>query len=127
LAKLRGGPHILDGEVSVLDDLGRSDFNRLQDRVRRRKGLEGCDPVTYCTFDLLARDGHSLISLPVEARKLQLRELLFVTMPAILYVGHFDGEHGKELYARARELKLEGLVAKRLGSPYLPGVRSKTG
>jgi bifunctional non-homologous end joining protein LigD len=125
LAKLKGGPHILDGEVSVLDDVGRSDFNRLQDRARRRKWFEGCDPVTYCAFDLLARDGHSLISLPVEARKLQLRELLFVTMPAILYVGHFDGEHGQELYDRARELKLEGLVAKRLGSPYVPGVRSK--
>jgi bifunctional non-homologous end joining protein LigD len=37
---------------------------------------------------------------------------------------HFDAEHGRQLYEHAKELKLEGLVAKRLGSPYLPGARS---
>lgn len=43
-ATLPGGPHILDGEVCVLDDLGRSDFNRLQDRAGHRRWVEGGDP-----------------------------------------------------------------------------------
>lgn len=124
LATLPGGPHVFDGEVCVLDDLGRSDFNRLQDRARRRRWYEGCDPVTYCAFDLLARDGKSLIALPVEERKRQLHEVLPSKLPGVLYVGDFDATEGARLFAHAKELKLEGLVAKRLGSPYQPGVRS---
>lgn len=125
LAQLAGGPHILDGEVCVLDELGRSDFDRLQDRARRRCFYPECDAVTFCAFDLLAKDGRSLISLPVERRKRQLQELLTPTPSSVLYVGHFDAEHGRVLYEQAvHMLKLEGLVAKRLGSPYRPGERS---
>ncbi len=44
--------------------------------------------------------------------------------PSLLYVGHFDAEHGRVVYEQAvHQLKLEGLVAKRLGSPYRPGER----
>ena len=125
LAQIPGGPHILDGEVCVLDELGRSDFNRLQDRARRRCFYPECDAVTFCAFDLLARDGRSLISLPVEQRKLQLQQLLTPMPPSVLYVGHFDAEHGRVVYEQAvHQLKLEGLVAKRLGSLYRPGERS---
>ena len=124
LGGLSGGPHIIDGEVCVLDDLGRSDFDRLQDRARRRRWYEGCDPVVFCAFDLLARDGRSLIGLPVEARKAQLSELLTPAPSAVLLVGHVDAAHGRQLFDTAKELKLEGLVAKRLGSIYLPGQRS---
>lgn len=124
LATISDGPHIIDGEVCVLDGFGRSDFARLQDRAHHRRWYEGCDPVVFCAFDLLARDGHSLISLPIEARKAQLGELLTPARPSVLYVGHFDAEHGRELFEHAKELKLEGLVAKRLGSLYTPGERS---
>lgn len=44
-----------------------------------------------------------------------------------MFVGHFNADHGPELFARAEELKLEGLVAKKLGSHYLPGKRSEAG
>lgn len=124
LAALPGGPHILDGEVCVLDEWGRSDFNRLQERAKRRRWYAGCDPVVFCAFDLLACDGRSLIGLPVEERKVRLANLLTPAPASVLYVGHFDADHGRELFERANELKLEGLVAKRLGSPYLPGARS---
>jgi len=43
---------------------------------------------------------------------------------SVLYVGHFNAEHGRQLFEHAKELKLEGLVEKRLGSPYWPGERS---
>jgi bifunctional non-homologous end joining protein LigD len=125
LQSLAGGPHVLDGEVCVLDDLGRSDFNRLQDRARRRCHYPDCDAVTFCAFDLLTRDGRSLIDLPVEERKRQLAELLSPAPPSVLYVGHFEADQGPELFAAAESLHLEGVVAKRLGSVYRPGERSK--
>jgi bifunctional non-homologous end joining protein LigD len=115
LATLPDGPHVLDGEVCVLDEWGRSDFNRLQDRAHHRRCYEGCDPVVFCAFDLLARDGRSLIALPIEVRKAQLNELLTPAPPSVLYVGHFDAEHGRELFEYAKKLKLEGLVAKTTG------------
>lgn len=119
LATLPGGPHVIDGEVCVLDELGRSDFDRLQTRKR------GGEAVTFCAFDLLARDGRSLIGLPVEARKAQLQELLTPALESVLYVDHFDAEHGRAMFeGPVHQLKLEGLVAKRLGSPYRPGERS---
>lgn len=124
LQTLKGGPHILDGEVCVLDDVGRSDFNRLQDRARRRKWFKGCDPVVFCAFDLLEENGKPLIGLPVEVRKERLAALLTPAPASVLYVGHFDAAHGQGLYDMATHLKLEGLVAKREGSFYVPGERS---
>lgn len=125
LAQLPGGPHILDGEVCVLDELGRSDFNRLQDRARRRCFYPECDPVVFCAFDLLAQDGHSIIGLPVELRKARLQALLTPIPASTMYVGHFEAQEGRVMFEQAvHQLELEGLVAKRLGSPYRPGERS---
>lgn len=124
LKKISGGPHVLDGEVCVLDDIGRSDFNRLQDRARRRRWYEGCDPVVFCAFDLLAHAGRSLIAEPLEHRKESLRKLLADKLKSVMYVGHFESKHGATLYSQAVALKLEGLVAKRSGSKYVPGARS---
>jgi bifunctional non-homologous end joining protein LigD len=125
LAAIPGGPHVLDGEVCVLDDLGRSNFDRLQYRARRRKWYTGCDPVVFCAFDLLTTNGRSLLSLPVGFRKRKLEELLTPPVSSVLYVGHFDAANGQELFNQAKDLGLEGLVAKRLGSVYVPGERSK--
>jgi bifunctional non-homologous end joining protein LigD len=100
----------------VLDDLGRSDFNRLHHRARRRRWYEGCDPVVFCAFDLLAHDGKSLIGLALEARKKNLATLLESKPASVLYVGHFDAKEGAALYSQAVALRLEGLVAKRKGS-----------
>ena len=124
LATIQGGPHVLDGEVCVLDELGRSDFNRLQDRARRRRFVPGGDSVVFCVFDLLAHDGKALISKPLEWRKARLQELLTPPPASVLYVSHIDADQGRQLFEHAKELKLEGLVAKRLGSTYKPGERS---
>ena len=125
LAQLKGGPHVMDGEVCVLDELGRSDYKRLQDRARRRCFYPDCDPVVFCAFDLLALDGRSIIGLPVESRKAKLAELLSPAPPSVLYVGYFDAEHGRVMFEQAvHQLDIEGLVAKRLGSAYRPGQRS---
>lgn len=117
------GQHLIDGEVCVLDDLGRADFNRLQDRSRRRGWYAGCDPVAFLAFDVLAHRGRDVRTWPVERRKAALQHLLTPSPPAVLCVSHLT-EGGDELYAYACALQLEGIVCKRLGSPYADGARN---
>jgi hypothetical protein len=49
------GHRVLDGEMCVLDDIGRPDFERLQERSRRRRWYAGCDPVAFMAFDTLTQ------------------------------------------------------------------------
>jgi bifunctional non-homologous end joining protein LigD len=125
LATIRGGVHVIDGEVCVLDDLGRSDFDRLRVRASRRRWYEGADRVVFCAFDLLKCDGEDLTQRPIEDRKERLARLLTPVPPSVLFVGHFNADDGRRLFQQARALRLEGLVAKRLGSSYRPGERSE--
>ncbi len=124
LAQIRGGPYVLDGEVCVFDDLGRSDFDRLQTRARRRSWYQGADPVGYAAFDLLVAHGIDITERTLLQRKAMLAEMLDPIPDAVLPVGHFD-EGGDRLFDQAvMQLKLEGIVAKRMNSLYVPGIRS---
>jgi bifunctional non-homologous end joining protein LigD len=119
---------VLDGEVVALDAQGRPSFGALQRRMHvtadaavRRLAKE--TPVTYVIFDLLWLDGHSLMELPYAERRARLQEL-----------GLGDGErwrvpdyvsgHGAQLLEATAQQGLEGVLAKRLDSPYEPGRRS---
>jgi bifunctional non-homologous end joining protein LigD len=118
---------ILDGEVVAFDTEGRPSFERLQARmhlasdsaVRRRMRDT---PVTYVIFDLLYMDGHSTLSLGYEQRR-ELLEALELDGPSWRTPAYHRGE-GSALLEATRELGIEGVVAKRLGSPYEPGRRS---
>lgn len=124
LATIPGGPHLLDGEAVVLDDIGRSDFDRLLARAARRGWYAGADPVVYAAFDLLVQDGVDLTALPLLERKARLAQLLTPAPPSTLLVGHFT-EGARQLFEQAvLPLKLEGIVGKRIDSIYRPGVRS---
>lgn len=118
---------VLDGEIVALDDAGRPSFSRLQarmhvadDAVVRRRMKQA--PVTYMLFDLPYFDGESLLSLPYAERRSRLEAL------------HLDGLHwqtpryhvgdGEAMLAASRAHDLEGVVAKRLDSPYEPGKRT---
>lgn len=118
---------ILDGEVVAFDNRGRPSFQTLQ----RRMGLSRPEtikrraeeiPVTYVAFDLLHLDGRSLLTAPYEERRALLAELelndVHWRAPA-----HRIGS-GPAFLEAAREQGLEGIVCKRLGSPYRPGRRS---
>jgi bifunctional non-homologous end joining protein LigD len=114
---------VFDGEIVVMDDIGRSDFNRLQERARRKRWYEGCPPVAYCVFDILYADGKNVMSLPLARRKVMLEEVLQPLKGRILVVGEFPAE--ESLFAQVVEgLKLEGFVAKKRDSTYQPGVTS---
>lgn len=101
LSGYEGGPHVVDGEMCVLDEVGRSHFDRLRKRASRQCYYEGCDSVVYCTFDLLVAGGRSVMDLPLALRK-DLLGRLFTPKPThdVLVVQSVP-EAGIELYAAA--------------------------
>ncbi|WP_030613155.1 non-homologous end-joining DNA ligase [Streptomyces sclerotialus] len=124
---LRGRPAVLDGEVVVLDEEGRPDFGRLQRRMnvsdaRRAGRLLTGHPVHLVLFDLLYLDGRPLLDAPYEERR-ELLSGLELAAPAWSTPGHVVGQ-GSEVWETTLRNGLEGVVAKRLGSPYTPGLRS---
>ncbi|MBT2326249.1 hypothetical protein J7E62_28385 [Variovorax paradoxus] len=127
LSSIKGGPFVTDGEVCALDHLGRSDFERLQDRASRRRWFPGAAPVTYAVFDLLVDQGVDVTQLPLIERKARLAQLLKVPPLSVLFVNHFDNE-AHDINSIVRDavvpFELEGLVAKRKDSVYRPGART---
>jgi bifunctional non-homologous end joining protein LigD len=81
-------------------------------------------PVTFVAFDLLHLDGQDLTGLAPVERKRTLDELQLVG-PAWITNGYYPGD-GEWLLKVCAELGHEGVVAKRLDAPYLPGIRSRT-
>jgi bifunctional non-homologous end joining protein LigD len=127
LGSALGRNAVLDGEVVAFDESGQPSFHRLQDRmhvanphqVARRARVV---PVAYLIFDVLHLDGRSAMALSYRER----RELLGTLglehgrwRTASFHVGD-----GPRLLEASRLQGLEGLVAKRLDSPYEPGRRS---
>ena len=119
---------ILDGEIVVLDTKGRSDFDRLQERWHRplpaiAAKLARINPVTFVAFDLLWCAGRTLHHEAYTYRRDQLRDLQFRGQRWLSPDDHrLDGA---ALFAACQANGLEGIVAKRLSSPYRPGQRSK--
>src|SRR5829696_400288 len=115
---------LLDGELVALDDRGRPNFQRLQQRAQLRRALDirhavvDC-PVTFYAFDLLAFDGFDLRALPLLARK-RLLQRVVPSAGVIRYLDHFEDD-GFVLYRQVQKLGLEGIVAKRGDSPYKSG------
>ena len=104
---------IIDGELVVLDDDGRPSFEMMQQHATQ---------VAFYAFDVLAVNGHDTVTLPYEGR----RELLGGLLEAganWMVPAHRIGD-GEALVAATIERGLEGVMAKRLGSAYLPGKRS---
>ena len=128
VGELGGRPTVLDGELVAYDDQGRPSFQRLQRRmhvasateVRRRQGEVA---VTYVIFDLLHIDGRTLLELPYEERRAEL-EALGLDGDAWQTPSYHRGD-GAALLAASRAQGLEGIVAKRLASPYRPGRRGR--
>jgi bifunctional non-homologous end joining protein LigD len=110
---------VLDGEIVALDGAGRSKFQLLQNQ-----GLAKAKPaIAYVIFDLLHRDGRSLLALPLTGRRQQLEALTRRPPPPLRISPVFQAEPAA-LLAAARQQGLEGVIAKRPDSPYEPDRRS---
>ncbi len=123
LAALNG---LVDGEIVALDENGRPSFERLQQRSATAKpsqALLESHPVQYVAFDLLWLDGESLMEAPIEDRLALLQRLLVPTDR--IQVSRPVERKGVAFFNQAKRLGLEGIIAKRKGSPYRPAKRSK--
>lgn len=123
LAQVPGGPHVLDGEIAVLDQYGRSDFHRLKERASKRRWYPGAPQCTYMAFDIMLCDGRNVMELPLVMRKELLADLLAPLPKAgVLYVQDFDAD--ASLFPRfVLAFELEGFMAKRKASRYIAGER----
>jgi bifunctional non-homologous end joining protein LigD len=117
LAKAARSPEcVVDGEVCALDEHGRPSFSAMQ------QGKRGT-PIVYEVFDALEIDGVPILDLPLEERRERLEELLDARVQSVQISGFFDD--GEALYEAALEQKLEGVMAKRRGSRYAEGKRTR--
>ena len=107
---------VLDGEVCALDEAGRASFSEMQQ-------LKPSTPLVYYVFDLLEVDGKPVVDLPVEERRSRLEKLLDRRNRTVRLSEFFDD--GVALYRAAKEQGLEGIVAKRVGSAYAVGKRTR--
>lgn len=102
---------VFDGEVIAFGEDGRPDFSLLQ----------AGKPATYVVFDVLESPHGPLVSAPFEERKGLLAQL---ELPDRVLVDHPIRGRGVAFYEAVRARNLEGIVAKRANSVYLPGRRS---
>ncbi|MBX7080648.1 MAG: DNA ligase D [Nannocystaceae bacterium] len=115
---------VLDGEIVVLDDDARPNFQRLQKRalLLRARDVDRAmreHPVVLYAFDLLGFEDFDLRPLPLQQRKQLLRALL-PSAGAIRFADHVHTE-GLALWRQIEALGLEGIMAKRADAPYVGG------
>jgi bifunctional non-homologous end joining protein LigD len=113
---------VLDVELVCLDPSGHPDFGLWQRRLHHKPG-EVAPDITLYAFDLLQLDGTSLIDQPLEARR-ELLEALDLNFGPVKTPQAYSDVTPKDLLDVATAHRLEGVVAKRPGSHYLPGLRS---
>ncbi len=120
---------LLDGELVVFDEDGSHSFSRLQHRLQvaspknaARAALR--DPTSLVIFDLLHRNGRSLLGLSYDDRRREL-ERLGPTGPSWAVTPSFIDEPAEDVFRSAIQLGMEGVVAKRRTSVYQPGSRSR--
>ena len=115
---------VLDGEVVIVRD-GAVDFDSMQMRLHpaesRIRKLSAEIPAEFVVFDVLLWDGEPLWKRPLEERRRELERIAngFRLSPAVRTLAEARG-----WLDRFESLGLDGVVAKRLDSPYLPGSRA---
>ncbi|MGE8324039.1 MAG: DNA ligase D, partial [Pseudomonas sp.] len=104
----------LDGEMVVADENGAADFQALQNAFDTAHD----ERITYYLFDLPFLGGQDLREMPLQARRDTLRKLLEHNQSEVLkYSADFD-QPVQSLLDSACRLQLEGLIGKRVDSPY---------
>jgi len=117
-------PHsALDGEIVIARD-GKLDFDAMQSRLHpaesRVRKLAAEIPATFVAFDLLLWEGKPVHERPIEQRRAELER---VGSSFSLSPTSADVEQGRDWLQTLQAAGFDGVVAKRLGLPYLPGSR----
>ncbi|MDI3394788.1 DNA ligase D [Pseudomonas sp. V98_8] len=105
----------LDGEMVVTDEQGVPDFQALQNAFEA--GRSG--NILYYLFDLPYLNGVDLREVPVEERRAALSTVLKTSKDPLLRFSDAFGEDPEALLNSACQMQMEGLIGKRLGSPYV--------
>lgn len=109
---------VLDGEVVIMEESGKSNFQLLQ-----HYQSDSAYPMEYRVFDLLSVNGENTCDLPLTDRKKLLKQLLSKKNAVVKYSDHIE-ENGKGFFDIAVKNDLEGIMAKKADSLYTPGVRT---
>jgi bifunctional non-homologous end joining protein LigD len=117
-SSLEGSDLVLDGEIVAFDERGIPSFQALQSR-----GHGPSAAVAYIIFDVLWLDGSSMMDKPYAERRAVLEDLALDRIASWSVAPSFAGP-GSDVVAASGERGLEGVVAKRLDSRYIPGSRS---
>ncbi len=109
---------VVDGEIIVANDKGISNFGNLQNWRSEADG-----ELIFYLFDILWLEGYDLTQLPLTRRK----EILHGIFPSInnLRLSESFNAGATEFFEVAKKINLEGIIAKKSDSKYLPGERSK--
>lgn len=107
---------VIDGEIVAVDASGRPSFQALQHRSAFRGHT-----ILFYAFDLLYLDGTALMSVPLSERRRQLQQ---VVAPSDLRYSEELPELSADVIDAVRGLGLEGIIAKRRDSRYIPGQRT---
>jgi bifunctional non-homologous end joining protein LigD len=111
---------VIDGEIVVLNSKGGSSFGALQNWRSEADG----ELVMY-VFDMLWYEGRNMMKLPLKDR-LEILQHVFPQEDDTIRLSDVFPENGKEFFKAAEKLGLEGIIAKRSDSSYIPDSRSKS-
>ncbi|HEX8561599.1 MAG TPA: DNA ligase D [Flavobacterium sp.] len=110
---------VLDGELLVVGKDGKANFSALQNWRSEADG-----DLIYYAFDLLWYDGITIMELPLLERQAILREILPSNDDRIRISQTFTA-NGLDFFEAAQKMQLEGIMAKKADSVYIPDNRSK--
>lgn len=108
---------IVDGEIVVLNEHGHADFGALQNWRSEADG-----DLIYYIFDILWLDGKNLMPLPLHERRAILKQV--IPQEGIIRLSETFETTGSEFLPLAKQLGLEGIIAKQIDSSYRPGERT---
>ncbi len=112
---------VLDGEIACFEK-GKPNFQKLQEREHvddpvRIELLSKNMPVTYIVFDVLHVDGKDLVDKPLIERKKILERV--VSESSRVLISRYVIGNGKNFFQKVRKKGLEGIMSKKLDSPYI--------
>lgn len=115
------GPEVLlDGELIAPGTVAPDDFEGVMSRFSGNKDQE----IVFMAFDIITYKSESITRYPLEERKGLLTEVVANINSSHIHLVPYIPDEGEAVFNLMKENKMEGIVAKRLGTPYLTGKRS---